>query len=68
MDSLFGGQYYAPSILGPGALAVPPDAPIMREVVEDWLRERGPALQAATYLSVDDRRIAIDPQDGCLTQ
>ena len=68
MDSLFGGQYYAPSILGPGALAVPPDAPIMREVVEDWLRERGQALQAATYLSAEDRRMAVDPQDGCLAQ
>jgi hypothetical protein len=68
MDSLFGGQYYAPSILGTGAMVVPADAPIMREVVEDWLRERGPALQAASYLSAGDSRVVIDPQDSCLGQ
>lgn len=66
MDSLFGGQNYAP-IIGPGALLVPDDAPIMRQVVEDWLRARGRTLRTATYLSPDDRRLEFDAGvDACL--
>ena len=48
MDSLFGGQPYS-QIIGTGPLAVPSDAPVMREAVEDWLREQGRALRAAPY-------------------
>jgi len=32
------------------ALDVPADAPVMRELVEDWLRHRGGHLAAAEFL------------------
>ena len=44
MDSLVAGAVFAPA-RPPAGFGVPPqDAPVMREVVEDWLRERGGRL------------------------
>jgi 5'-nucleotidase len=48
MDSLLGGRMFAP-LLAAGATAVQPEAPIVREVVEDWLRRRGGVLEAARF-------------------
>lgn len=68
MDSLLGGQMFAPAI-PPGSLKVPQDAPIVREVVEDWLRDRGGHLQAEQYLAADNHRLEFDGATAlCLTQ
>ena len=67
MDSLLGGQMFAP-VLAPGTLQVATDAPIVREVVEDWLRERR-HVQSAGYLAGNARRLEFDgPAAPCLTQ
>lgn len=65
MDSLLGGQMFAP-LLPPGALRVPPDAPILREVVEDWLRDRG-HVRTASYVE-SSRRLEFDGATPCLAQ
>ena len=68
MDSLLGGQLFAPAI-PPGSLRVPQDAPIVREVVEDWLRERGGHLRADQFLAADNHRLEFDGATApCLTQ
>lgn len=56
MDSMLAGQLFAP-VIPPGTVRVPPEAPILREVVEDWILERGRALRASPFLSPDNRRI-----------
>lgn len=67
MDSLLGGQMFAP-VVAPGSLHVAPDAPIVREVVEDWLRERG-RVRAAAYLAENTRRLEFDgPAAPCIAQ
>jgi 2',3'-cyclic-nucleotide 2'-phosphodiesterase (5'-nucleotidase family) len=67
MDSLLGGQLFAPTI-PPGSLRVPPDAPIVREVVEDWLRERGGHLRAEHFADPSNRRLELDTASSCLAQ
>ncbi|HUR32942.1 MAG TPA: bifunctional UDP-sugar hydrolase/5'-nucleotidase [Vicinamibacterales bacterium] len=67
MDSLLGGQLFAP-VITPGSLQVPPDAPVVREVVEDWLRDRGGHLRAGHYLGAGDRRLEFDGAAPCLAQ
>jgi len=68
MDSMLGGQLFAPAI-GPGSLHVPSDAPIVREVVEDWLRERGGHLRAEDFVAADNRRVEVtDTAPVCLGQ
>jgi 5'-nucleotidase len=66
MDSLLGGQMFTPMI-PPGTMLVPPDAPIVREVVEDWLRGRG-HLRAEQFLDVSNRRLDVAPTSACLAQ
>lgn len=68
MDSLLGGQLFA-SALPPGSVRVPKDAPIVREVVEDWLRDHGGHLRAEQFLAVDNHRLEFDGATApCLTQ
>ena len=68
MDSLLGGQMFAP-LVPPGTLHVPPDAPVVREVVEDWLRDRGGHLKAQQYVATADRRLEFDGASAsCLAQ
>lgn len=68
MDSMLGGQLFAP-VLPPGSLRVPPDAPIVREVVEDWLRSRGGALRAEAFLPDAQPRVEFaDTPALCLAQ
>ena len=68
MDSMLAGQLFAPAIR-PGSLHVPNDAPIVREVVEDWLRERGGHLRAEDFAAADNRRVQMtDPTAQCLGQ
>lgn len=67
MDSLLGGQLFAP-VIPPGSLRPAPDAPIVREVVEDWLRDRGGHLRADEFLAADSRRLELDGAVPCLTQ
>ena len=68
MDSLLGGQLFAP-VIPPGSLRVAPDAPIVREVVEDWLRERGGHLRGEQFLAQNGRRLEFDGQTApCLAQ
>jgi len=68
MDSLLGGQMFMPAIT-PGSIRVPPDAPIVREVVEDWLRDRGGHLRAAQFAGDGRPRLEFDGADApCLAQ
>jgi len=68
MDSLLGGQMFGPAI-APGSLRVPPDAPVVREVVEDWLRNRGGHLRAAQFAGEGSRRLEFNGVDApCLAQ
>ncbi len=50
LDTLLQRGLLAPAVNG-AALDVPADAPVMREVVEDWLRGRGGHLGAAEFQS-----------------
>jgi 5'-nucleotidase len=68
MDSMLSGQLFAP-VVRPGSLTVPHDAPIMREVVEDWLRERGGHLRADDFVAAAHRRVEmVDASAPCLGQ
>ncbi len=67
MDSLLGGQMFAP-ILPPGSIRIAPDAPIVREVVEDWLRSRGGWLSAEPYRSGPRRLEFAGESASCLAQ
>jgi 5'-nucleotidase len=68
MDSLLGGQMFA-SVLAPGSIRVPPDAPIVREVVEDWLRERAGHLRIDRWTAPDARRVEYaGPAMPCVAQ
>jgi len=68
MDSLLGGQMFAPAI-APGTIRVQPDAPIVREVVEDWLRDRGGHLRAAQFAGEGKRRLEFEAGGtACLAQ
>lgn len=67
MDSLLGGQMFAP-VIPPASLHVAPDAPIVREVVEDWLRGHR-RIGAAQYLAANTHRLEFDgPTEPCLTR
>ena len=68
MDSMLSGQLFAP-VVRPGSLHVPTDAPIVREVVEDWLRERGGHLRAEDFVAAEHRRVEMmDTSAPCLGQ
>ena len=68
MDSMLSGQLFAP-LIQPGTLHVPNDAPIVREVVEDWLRERGGHLRAEDFVAANNRRVEMtDASTTCLGQ
>ncbi len=68
MDSLLGGQLFAP-VIPPGSLRVAADAPIVREVVEDWLRERGGHLRGEQFLAQNGSRLEFEGQTAsCLAQ
>jgi 5'-nucleotidase len=56
MDSLLGGQLFAPAIPA-GSVTATADAPIVREVVEDWLRQRGGQLRVDQFLDPSRRRL-----------
>lgn len=67
MDSLLGGQMFAP-VITPGSLHIAQDAPIVREVVEDWLRERR-HVRVAGYVAENNRRLEFDgPAAPCMAQ
>jgi 5'-nucleotidase len=56
MDSLVAGAVFA-SVRPAGGFGVPPaDTPVMREVVEDWLRVRGGRLDANLFLDAHGPR------------
>ena len=55
MDSLVSGLLFA-TVPPPDGFTVPEDAPIVREVVEDWLRQRGGQLDAEQFVDPDHRR------------
>jgi hypothetical protein len=67
MDSLLGGQMFAP-VLPPGAVIVPPDAPVVREVVEDWLRSRRGRLSGEPFRSGERRLQFTDEPAACQAQ
>ena len=67
MDSMLGGQLFAP-LVPPGSLRVPTDATIVREVVEDWLRDRGGHLRADDFVAAGNRRVEIADTAVCLGQ
>jgi hypothetical protein len=55
MDSLVIGSVFA-AVPGANGTVVPADAPVLREVVEDWLRARGGRLAAADFVRPDRPR------------
>jgi 5'-nucleotidase len=67
MDSLVLGAVFA-SVRPPEGLRVSPDAPVMREVVEDWLRGRGGHLDAQQFVNSQYRRWDYSAADlaGCI--
>jgi 2',3'-cyclic-nucleotide 2'-phosphodiesterase (5'-nucleotidase family) len=67
MDSMLAGQMFAPAI-APGSVQVLPDAPIVREVVEDWLRGKGGQLRAGQFTSASGPRLQLDEAAPCLLQ
>jgi 5'-nucleotidase len=68
MDSLMTGQMFA-AIGEPGRVQVSADAPVLREVVEDWLRARGGHLRADEFLDNANRRVEmIGTASACLAQ
>jgi 5'-nucleotidase len=67
MDSLLGGQMFA-SVLPPGSIAVSADAPIVREVVEDWLRTHAGRLDSQRFRSGEPRLRFADQSSACLAQ
>lgn len=67
MDSLLGGQNFA-SLLPLGSAQVPPDAPIVREVVEDWLREQPSPIRVGAYDDQSERRLELTDAAPCLAQ
>lgn len=67
MDSLLGGQMFAP-VIPAGSVPVPPEAPVVREVVEDWLRDRGGHLRAAQFMASNNPRLEFNAAEPCLAQ
>lgn len=63
MDAIVFGQTFAPVAM-PGGMEIPNSAPIVREQVEDWLRQHGGVLPAAPFVSLDARRVELAP--ACL--
>jgi hypothetical protein len=55
MDSLASGVVFA-SAVPPFGVNVPADAPVVREVVEDWFRQLGGRLSAAQFVSWNQQR------------
>ncbi len=55
MDSLVLGFVFA-SVRPAEGIRVPQDAPVMREVVEDWLRKRGGHLNANQFMNPKHKR------------
>ncbi|HEX5049322.1 MAG TPA: bifunctional UDP-sugar hydrolase/5'-nucleotidase [Gammaproteobacteria bacterium] len=68
MDSLVRGPVFS-AVPHAGETDIPADAPVLREVVEDWLRARGGHLAAGELVQADRPRwqYAEDPT-GCLTR
>lgn len=68
MDSLVRGVVFA-AVPHAGDTDIPAEAPVLREVVEDWLRARGGHLAAGEFIQPDRPRwqYAEDPT-GCLTR
>jgi len=70
MDSLVRGFLFA-SVPRLAGLRVAEDAPVMREVVEDWLRHRGGNLAASQFVDPNHPRWNYDRDlyvSGCLGQ
>jgi 5'-nucleotidase len=68
MDSMLGGQLFVPA-LSPGAVRPPVDAPLVREVVEDWLRRRGGDLRTEDFVDPEHPRLRFDGSvDACIAQ
>jgi 5'-nucleotidase len=66
MDSLVLGPLFAPIRRGEAA-RVPEDAPVMRELVEDWLRGRGGGrLDAAALVDESSRWEYTSDAAGCM--
>ncbi len=68
MDSLVAGAVFAPA-RPPAGFGVPPqDAPVMREVVEDWLRERGGRLASSQFADPNQPRWSDAEAAACLAE
>ena len=67
MDSLVAGAVFA-SVRPAGGFAVPrPGTPVMREVVEDWLRKHGGRLDASEFADASNPRWNYGVA-GCLAE
>jgi 5'-nucleotidase len=67
MDSLLGSQTYA-SLFPTGGTPAQADAPIVREVVEDWLRQQPSPILADAYNDETRRRLEFAGPTPCPTQ
>ncbi|MGE3704981.1 MAG: bifunctional UDP-sugar hydrolase/5'-nucleotidase [Vicinamibacterales bacterium] len=69
MDSLASGSIFA-VFSTPADFRVPEHAPLVREAVEDWLRQRGGRLDADQFVDPDHRRwnLPATPPTGCAHQ
>jgi 5'-nucleotidase len=62
MDMLAAGQFFAPAFSRPG-FAAPPDAPVAREIVEDWLRGR--SIDADRFIDASRPRWEVPATLAC---
>ncbi len=69
MDTLATGLVFT-TVPPPAGFTVPQDAPVLREVVEDWLRHRGGHLAPEQFVSADHPRWTqqASSQAGCVGQ
>jgi hypothetical protein len=68
MDSMLGGQLFAPAV-PPGTVRAPYDAPVVREVVEDWLRRHAGHIRADDFVEAGHPRLTFDGSTaGCTSQ
>jgi 5'-nucleotidase len=67
MDSLALGPVFA-AVASAASRRVPADTPVLREVVEDWLRARGGHLAASDFVRADQPRwqFAADDLTACV--
>jgi len=60
-----GGDDVFKTVLPPGGIPIPDDAPLMRDVVADWLRKRGGHLSRADLIDQGNPRWTVPVSGEC---